>query len=107
MVLGERVRARVEDAGRVELENVEASTLARTKAVHVALLALAVLGAVWSGNGDAAILLPSLAFMLGGVAEAFVAGASGAETCKRAGKVLGAALLGVCGFLVLVTMQDR
>ena len=53
------------------------------------------------------LLLPLLAFLLGGVAEAFVPGASAVETAKRAGKVLGAALLGVCGFLVLVTMQDR
>ena len=40
LALGERVRARV-DAGRVELEDAEASALARTKAVHVALIVLA------------------------------------------------------------------
>ena len=62
LVLGERVPARVEDAGRVELDDAEASALARTKAVHVALLVLAVLGVVWSGDlggGEVALLLPS------------------------------------------------
>ena len=83
LVLGERVRARVEDAGRVELDDAEASALARTKAVHVALIVLAVHGAVWLGSLEAAFFLPFLAFLLGGVAEAFVPGASVAETCKR------------------------
>ena len=48
LVLGERVRARVEDAGRVELDDHEATALARTKAVHVVLIVLGVLGGVWS-----------------------------------------------------------
>merc|ERR1712093_665666 len=69
LVLGERVRARVEDAGHVELEDAEAAALARTKAVHVVLLVLAVLGGVWSGGE--VFFLPFLAFGLGGVAEAF------------------------------------
>ena len=101
LALGERVRARVEDAGRVELEDAEASALARTKAVHVALLVLGVLVGVWSGDKDVASGLVFLAFLLGGVAEAFVPGASAAQTCKRVGKVLGAALLGFGGFVVL------
>ena len=95
LVLGERVRARVEDAGRVELEDGEATALARTKAVHVALLVLAVLGGVWTGHWAVAPLLAFLAFLLGGVMEAFVPGASAAETAKRVGKVLGAWLLGI------------
>ena len=45
------------------------------------------------------MFLPSLAFLLGGVAEAFVPGASAAETAKRVGKVLGASLLGGVGFV--------
>ena len=109
LALGERVRARVEDAGRVELGDAEASALARTKVVHVALLVLAVLGVVWLGDlggGEVALLLPSLAFVLGGVAEAFVPGASAAETTKRVGKVLGAALLGFVGMFVLVGIDD-
>ena len=42
LALGERVRARVEDAGRVELDDAELSALARTKAVHVVLIVLVV-----------------------------------------------------------------
>ena len=85
----------------MELDDAEASALARTKAVHVALLVLAVLGAVWSGSIDTLVFLSSFAFVLGGVAEAFVPGASAAETAKRVGKVLGAWLLGMIGFYVL------
>ena len=109
LALGERVRARVEDAGRVELDEGEATALARTKAVHVALIVLAVLGAVWLGDlggGEVALILPSLAFLLGGVAEAFVPGAGAAETAKRVGKVLGAALLGFVGIFALVGIDD-
>ena len=99
----------MEDAGRVELDDDEASALARTKVVHVALLVLAVLGVVWSGDlggGEVALLLPSLAFVLGGVAEASVPGASAVETAKRVGKVLGAALLGFVGIFALVGIDD-
>ena len=105
LALGERVRARVEDAGRVELDDAEASALARTKAVHVALIVLAVLGAVWSGDPVVAFFLAPLAFLLGGVAEAFVPGAGAAETAKRVGKVLGAWLLGFVGFWFLLILS--
>ena len=105
LVLGERVRARVEDAGHVELEDAEATALARTKVVHVALLVLAVLGGVWSGDDGMALLPTFLAFLLGGVAEAFVPGASAAETAKRVGKVLGAWLLGVFGWVFLFALS--
>ena len=102
LVLGERVRARVEDAGHVELDDGEASALARTKAVHVALLVLFVFGAVWSGVIPVAVFGPLLAFLLGGVAESFVPGVGAAKTCKRVGKVLGAWLLGFVGFMNLL-----
>ena len=92
------MRTRVEDAGRVELDDAEAAALARTKAVHVALLVVAVLGGVWSGDGSVAFFLPSLAFLLGGVAESFV---PGAVTAMRVAKALGAWLLGLIVFFVL------
>ena len=103
LVLGERVRARVEDAGRVELEDAEASALARTKAVHVALIVLSVCSLMLVGEPGA--FLPLLAFLLGGVAEALVLGASAAETAKRVGKVLGAWLLACFGFIFLVILS--
>ena len=98
------MRARVEDAGRVELDDAEAAGLARTKAVHVALIVLAVLGGVWSGGE--VFFLPFLVFPLAGAVEAFVPGVGAAETAKRVGKVLGAWLLGLVG-LVLVLVQGH
>ena len=63
---------------------------------------LAMLGPVLGPNPSSnacaplsAFFLPLLAFLLGGVAEASVPGASALETCKRVGKVLGACLLGL------------
>ena len=48
--LSERVRARVEDAGRVELSEVEAAALVRTKSVHVGLIVCCLLVAVSVGT---------------------------------------------------------
>ena len=98
MALGERVRARVEDAGRVVLTDAEASALARTKAVHVVLLVLSVLVATLQDG--LALGLVFVAFMLGGVAEAFVPGAGVAETAKGVGTAVGAWLLGIVGICV-------
>ena len=44
------MRARVEVAGRLELNAVEVTALARTKAVHIGLIVLAVLAGVWSSH---------------------------------------------------------
>jgi hypothetical protein len=59
LALGERVRARVGDAGRVELDYAEATALARTKAVHVVLIVLSLLGAVTCGDRGALTRRPS------------------------------------------------
>ena len=99
--LSERVRARVEDAGRVELADVEAGALARTKATHVLLIVLFVLFAVWARDAQMA-MLSFPAFFLGGVAESFVPGATAAETGKRLCKVL---LAAVSGFIWWFAMQ--
>eukprot|EP01045_Picozoa_sp_COSAG04_P004037 COSAG04_NODE_171_length_21611_cov_4.302808_11_plen_483_part_00 len=106
LVLGERVRARMENEGRVELGDAEASALARTKAVHVLLLVVAVLGVVWSGDQQQAVFLTFFAFLLGGMAEEFVPGASAAETAMRVAKVLGVCLLGSVGWIVLVVVAS-
>jgi positive regulator of sigma E activity len=104
LALGERVRARVEDVGRVELGAAEASALARTTLVHVVLLVLSVCTLVLFPKemaANAAVVCTMLVFPLGGVVDAFVQGASAAETAKRLGKVLRAWLLGLCVYLVL------
>ena len=107
LALSERVRARVEDAGRVELGDVEAAALVRAKAVHVVLVVLAILGGVWSGDQVVAIALPFPAFLLGGVAEAFVSTAGAARACRRVAKVVGASLLAFVGCFALVTVAQN
>ena len=97
--LSERVRTRVEEFGRVELRDVEAAALVRSKAVHVALLVGVMLAGVWSADGNVA-----LGIWLGGVAEAVATpGAGAAEKAKGVGKATGAAALGVVGFVILAT----
>lgn len=88
--LGERVRTRVEAAGRVNLADDEAAALARTKVVHVVLIVLSLVVAVWSGN----IFVGVFAVLLGALGESFVPGASVVETAKRASKVVAAFILG-------------
>ena len=100
--LSERVRTRVEEFGRVELRDAEAAALVRSKAVHVALVAGAVLAGVWSASG-VALSIPFLAFWLGGVAEAIATpGAGAAEKAKGVGKATGAATLGAVGIAILM-----
>ena len=91
----------------MELDDAEATALARTKAVHVALLVLSVQGGVRSGDSLTAWFLPPLAFLLAGVAEAFVPGASAAQTAKRAGKTVVASILGIFGLFVLATASQQ
>ena len=90
------MRARVEVAGRLELNAAEATALARTKAVHISLIVLAVLAGVWSSH-PSGVFSPFAAFMLGGVVESYSPGATAMETAKRVGKVLGGSLLGYVG----------
>ena len=101
LALGERVRARVEDAGRVRLDDGEASALTRTKTVHVVLIVLAVLVSIIGPTELSYKEIPFVAFLLGGLAEVFVVGASAAEKAKHAVEVFVAWLLGHGGFLLL------
>ena len=103
--LSERVRTRVEEFGRVELRDAEAAVLVWSKAVHVALIAGAVLAAVWSASQELTYLIAFLAFWLGGVAEAVATpGAGAAEKAKGVGKATGAAALGPVGIGILRAM---
>ena len=89
LALGERVRARVEDAGRVELDDAEASALARTKAVHVALLVLAVRGGVWSRDRYVARGLVFSLFMLRRPGGGVCAGCGRGGDCQARGQGTG------------------
>ena len=107
ILLPERERARVEVEGRVELGEAEAAALMRSKAVHVALVVVAVpCAVVLGGSGDLtslllAILLPLPAFWLAGATEAVLGSAGAGEACKEVGKVTGRWLLGCVGLIVL------
>jgi hypothetical protein len=100
--LSERVRTRVEEFGRVKLQDTEAAALVWSKAVHMALLVVVVPAAVWSGTYISwlVVFIPFLAFWLGGVAEAVATPSAGAaEMVKGVGKATGAAVLGLVVFV--------
>lgn len=107
-MLPERLRTRLEEAGRVDLGDADAAALARTKLVHTVVILVAVLAAVsvsaYGGMGfwTAIIGFPFLAFWAGGVAEAFGVGRSVSELAKAVGWTTGAALLGMLGFFLLL-----
>jgi hypothetical protein len=110
ILLGEKVRSRAEASGmRVEIGDAEAVSLARTKAVHVALITVFVPAAVWMA-GIEGIYLPFPAFWLAGAAEAVgdaVSGGDGvAGAFKGLAKVTGSVMLGFAGFLVLGFMAE-
>ena len=109
ILLGEKVRSRAEASGmRVEIGDAEAVSLARTKAVHVALITVAVPAIVWTADIFAAFILAFPIFWLAGAVEAVgdaVSGGGGAASaCKGLGKVTVAALLGGFWFYALLGM---
>jgi hypothetical protein len=111
ILLPERERARVEVEGRVELAEAEAAALMRSKAVHVAVLVVAVpCAVVGGGSGDLAsyllaFSLPLLAFWVAGATEAVQGSAGAGEACKEVGKVTGRWLLGMVGVIVLYALS--
>ena len=116
VLLPERMRARIEEAGRTELNDVEALALARTKTVHTTLALLAVLsivtigGAIGNAIGEsgfwaATICVPFLVFLAGGVVEAFGTERTLGESSKEIAKTTGAWLLGAVVSFVLYVLS--
>jgi hypothetical protein len=99
--LGEDSRKRVEESGRVELGEKEATDLLRTKAVHVFLIMVFVPAAVRSRDALLVLVLPPLAFWLGGVAENVGAGGDAATIARGIGLTTASCLLGLVGFIML------
>ena len=83
---------------RVEIGDMEAAALTRSKLVHVGLITVLVPLAV--GTTEYSLQLVLLAFWLAGVAER--ASVSVANTCKEIAKVTGSVILGVVVFFVLL-----
>ena len=90
--LPERARTRVEDAGRMELADADASTLARSKTSHMILLLIALLGGLWAAalgySTFQVLFLPFPAFWIGGVLEALNKGGTTEEKLRRVFQLL-------------------
>ena len=108
VLMPERFRTRVEQYGRVELGDVEAATLARTKLVHTMLIVMAALISVSLGASGgytgliACFCLSFLAFWAGSAVEALGQGLSGPEIARYIAQTTGALLLGLCGWFMVV-----
>lgn len=106
--LAEKARSRVEDAGRVELSESDAMALAHTKIIHSILLAVALLGGIWSaalGASTFAILfLPFPAFWIGGVLEVLNKEGTTGKKLRRLVNLLAAFIGGpICVMLTMST----
>ena len=97
LALGERIRSRVENVGRIKLSDDQAAALVWTKHFHLPAVVVFVLTAVVVAH-PVAPLFGLLVFWLGGVAEAFAQTSSAVEICKRVGRASVAFSLGVLMF---------
>lgn len=81
VALGEKVRSRVESAGRVQLGDKEISLLSTSKVLHIGVIVVMVLSGVRAGVDP---FVPCVfTFLLGGLLETVMADFAGAaETCK-------------------------
>ena len=126
LALPERVRARVEAVGRVELGDEEASALVTMKVIHVCLVVLVVLSGVWAADDMPFRFLG--AFLLGRIVQVLMApemargervkrvgtyrkaSASLKDADKKpvfAGGSLGAALCGFVGWVALLVAAQQ
>eukprot|EP01052_Picozoa_sp_SAG31_P076444 SAG31_NODE_35719_length_320_cov_1.117647_1_plen_104_part_01 len=65
--LSERLRSRVESAGRVSLSADKAVQLVQTKTVHTVVWVLIILFTIFEGSGQ--FIFPAVGTLLGGLAE--------------------------------------
>jgi hypothetical protein len=109
--LGERMRSRVEAAGRIELTDAEAALLARSNAVHVLLVMVGMAGALFmfaqEKHYGASVMAPAfLSFLAGGIAEVLIEwgsapGATAVQAAVGLAKVFGSFVLGLFGMMML------
>ena len=103
ILLPEREQARLEVEGRVELGEVEAAALMRSKVMHVVVVAAVVPCAVVLRSRT----LSHFAFYVVGVTEAVWGSGSVGEACKEVWKITGRYLLGGVGFGLLFVLSLR
>ena len=102
--LSERVRRRVETAGRVDLSDDEAESLAHMKVVHISLIMVFVPAGLLVAHVTASFAGCWVAMgpiWLGGVVEAFMPEATVGETAQRVGETVLQAVTGVIFSLML------
>ena len=80
--LAERLRTRVEVAGRVVLDEAELSALSRTKTIHIVLIVIAIITTVAQRSFNALWWTVHLAYLIGGVAECFSPDAATKTYCE-------------------------
>ena len=102
------VRSRVEEFGRLEMQEGEAAILARSKVAHVCIIVLHVLLITRVPFGP--MIFVWLPFWLGGIVGAILPGDGAAATCARIGKMtismtLGTAFAGLL-FVVAGTLHQ-
>eukprot|EP01046_Picozoa_sp_COSAG06_P013605 COSAG06_NODE_827_length_12062_cov_46.356182_3_plen_147_part_00 len=113
-VLPERVRARIEEVGRVELSDKEANAIVKTKLIHVVMIVLGCLSAVrlagWSADNRSQVsllfylsmfLLIGL-FWIAGILEAFGEGLSKQDIWRHVATTSAVRLLSLCLMIAMV-----
>ena len=119
-LMSERVRSRIEERGRVEIDDAEAQALSRSKAVHAFLLSVSVpcvvlfaptiLAGDVGWGGFVITLVPFVVFWLAGAVEAIAncrirrnaasGGGGAAGACISIAKATGAFMLGLVVFAI-------
>ena len=107
--VGEKLKMRFEEAGRVALDETEVKAMARTKTVHICLISVFILASVWmvGTNGKlmvASVLLIFVMFAVGGLVEACGPRPPEANVILAAARICGLALCGLIAFSVLMSL---
>jgi hypothetical protein len=105
--LSERVRARVEGAGRVELGHVAVEALVRTKIAHTIGIMLSIGALPFSRHVGWSLVMAPAVFWVGGVVDSFAPKDSGEDGCGVGARICmatGASLLGMVGWGVLLVV---
>lgn len=100
IAMNERVRARVDVAGRISLSNSDITALARTKAVHIVFVVFCVFYGISIHNYHGQNFPPLIAMAVGALLETFRSGDGAKETCIRIGQWFVSIVIGQLLFFV-------
>ena len=104
--LPRRFKARMESVGRVVLSDEEADGVVKSQAVHVCAFVCTLLLTVTTRLGSLPLmmLIPTMAFFIGGAFEGFQNAASPAQGLCSAAKAFGLSLLGLITWVGIVSL---